>query len=201
MPSAFASSLFECDDSTSLRPSTGHCFIRKLPDDRSLGYLHKLHPPITAENLEKLQSALGARLPAEYLDFLSWSNGGSMFDNAIHLYGYVETFTRSIEPERQNPICIISENRGLSDAAGFTREEGWTRIGSAVGWDSKFHLQLHVDGACAITGAPGVHVASSFGACMSVLISRIGACFSCDGINDKSYAEIEAALGSLIRQQ
>ena len=199
MPPEFASALFDCDDSTSLRLSTGARFVRKLPDDRSLGYLHKLHAPITARNLETLQSVLGQRLPAQYRDFLSWANGGTLFDNTIYLHGFVETFTRSIEPERQDPICILSENRALSDSASFRREEGWIRIGSAVGWDSKFALQLHVDGRCAIAGAAGVHVAGTFDACLNLLIGRVGGCFSCDGIIDETCAEVEAALSSLVR--
>ncbi|MCJ8159898.1 SMI1/KNR4 family protein [Sphingomonas sp. LaA6.9] len=150
---------------------------------------------------EQLQATLGRRLPTEYQEFLLWANGGSLFDNQIYLYGFVETLTRSTKLEDQAAISITWQNELFSAMEPERWEKGWTRVGSAVGWESKFDLQLHQDGACAIVGTPGVHVASSFEECLCLLISRIGTCFSSDGVIDTSYAQVEAALESLIRRQ
>ena len=198
---AFASSLFDCDDATSLRLATGARFIRKLPDDRSLGYLHKLFSPITSVDQEKLQSTLGRRLPAQYQEFLQWANGASLFDNGIYLLGFSENLSRSTEIGDQAAISITWENEVFSATKPERWEGGWTKVGSAVGWDSTFDLQLHQDGSCAFVGAHGAHVSPSFDECLGRLISRVGTCFSCDGVIDKSYAEVESALASLIQGQ
>lgn len=198
---AFASSLFDCDDATSLRLATGARFIRKLPDGRELGYLHKLYPPIGGTDLEALQVAFGGRLPADYRAFLSWANGASLFDNGIYLLGFVENVTRSTEMGDQAAVSIAWQNELFSATNPERWEGGWTRVGSAVGWDSRYDLQIHRDGACAFVGPRGAHVAPSFDACLARLIGRVGTCYSCDGVIDPSYGEVEAALASLIQTQ
>jgi hypothetical protein len=149
----------------------------------------------------KLQSALGRRLPDAYRSFLLWANGGSLFDHAIYLYGYGESLTRSLDLRDAAAISIGWKNELFSLAEPERWENGWTRIGAAVGWDSTYHVELHEDGSCAIAGPAGVHVIRCFDDCLQLLISRVGSCFSCDGVIDKSYAGVEAALASLTRSQ
>ena len=198
---SFSGPLFRCDDDSTLLLRNGGRFIRKLPDDRSLGYLHKLYYPLDAAALERLRSELGDRLPDQHEAFLRWANGASLFDGCVSLFGLVEKFTRSVEPEAQNPICIASANRRFSRMVPERWEAGWTVIGTAVGWDTRYELQVHKSGSCALLGEELAYVASCFDECLETIVGRIDPCFSFDGLVDGDYAEIEAALGSLMRAQ
>lgn len=194
---AFVRPLFECDDSSSLHLRNGHRFIRKLPDDRSLGYLHKLYPPLDAYGVQRMNGAIGRRLPEEFESFLMWSNGASLFDNQVYIFGFVESLTRGIEVEKQQPISIVDANR---DFPADRRDDGWTRIGSVVGWDSRYEIDLHEKEECVLTSASGTLSKMSFEHGIAAIIGRVSGCFSCNGIIDRSYAELEAALLSLVRQ-
>jgi hypothetical protein len=196
---SFARSLFECDDASSLNLAGGNRLIRKLPDDRSASYLHRLYAPLDDADLARMGDAMGRRLPEAFMSFLRWSNGASLFDNQLYVFGSVERLSRDGDPKKQQPISIEDNNRIFSATNGDRWHDGWTRIGSVVGWDSRYGIELHDDGTCAVVSEAGLLSAPSFGHCMTAIIERIGPCFSCDGIIDDSYAEIEAALSSLVR--
>jgi hypothetical protein len=190
----FTGRLFECDDGSSLTLRTGSRFIRKLPDERSLGYLHRLYAPLH----EGTCAPLLRRLPSEYLDFLKWANGAALFDNCLALYGYVETVTRDPTPEAVTAISITWKNEIFAAMEQRRWDEGWTAIGSLVGWDVTYTLQLHQDGSCVVAKDTHVSPASPFDRCLETIISRVAPCFTCAGIIDDSYAELEAALASLV---
>lgn len=191
----FTTRLFDCDDSSSLTLQTGSRFVRKLPDERSLGYLHKFYAPLP----DAACAALLRRLPAAYADFLEWANGAALFDNCIALFGYVETITRDTAPEAATAISISIENEVFAPTEPCRWNEGWTKVGSLVGWDSTYPLLLHGDGRCAMVSEEMAYTASSLNACLETIISRVAPCFSCEGIIDGSYAELEAALASLVQ--
>jgi hypothetical protein len=193
--------LFECDDASSVKLPSGNRFIRKLPDDRALAYLHKLFAPLDDAELQRMSEALGRQLPGEFQSFLRWSNGAALFDNAVYIFGSVERLSRNVDPDKQQPVAIDDRNRVFSVTKRDRWHQGWTEIGSVVGWDSSYGIELRADGTCALTSEAGALIAPSFGQCMTTIIDRIGPCFSCNGIVDSSYAEIEAALFSLIRPQ
>ena len=196
---SFVRSVFNCDDASSLKLANGNRFRRKLPDDRSLGYLHKLYAPLDHARLERMSDAIGRQLPEEFQSFLQWSNGASLFDSHIHVFGSVERLARSIDPESQQPISIEDSNRVFSVANIDRWNEGWTKIGSVVGWESSYGIELHRDGSCTVRSEVGDLTAPSLSQCLATIIDRISPCFSCDGIIDRSYAEIETAFSSLIR--
>jgi hypothetical protein len=135
------------------------------------------------------------------MDFLRWANGAALFDNCIALSGFVETITRDPEPEAATVISIDSENEVFALVERRRWEDGWTIIGGLVGWDSSYTLQLHSDGRCAVVGGAADYTASSFGECLETIIAHVGPCFTCEGIVDRSYAELEAALASFARPQ
>jgi hypothetical protein len=198
---SFAESLLECDDPSSLKSTAGNRFIRKLPDNRSLGYLHKLYTPLDCAGCQQLRDALGRDLSPEFESFLRWSNGANLFDDQIYLFGLVGTFSRDTALENQQPISIVDRNSIHSAVTSARWHDGWIQIGSVVGWSSTYGIELHKGGACALTSEDGVYATPSFERCVTVIIDRISACFSCDGVIDSSYAEIEAALRSLFRSQ
>jgi hypothetical protein len=193
---AFVQALIGYDDNTSVVLSTGARFIRKLPDGRPLGYLHKLFAPLLAPDLGELYVTLGRDLPSEFEAFLSWANGATLFDNLLFLYGAGGNFSRERELEDQSALSIIEANEFLDQDRW---EAGWTRVGSVVGWNSKYLIELHREGECTVLGeGGGLKSYPSFNTCLQQIVTRLSLCFSCDGPIDQSYSELEAALGSLI---
>jgi hypothetical protein len=193
-PPKFTIGLFDCDDDSSLRLPSGSRFVRKLPDNRSLGYLHRFYSPLSAET----DATLFRRLPDEYINFLQYANGAALFDNTVALYGHVETVTRSTEPETATAISISNENEVFSIVEPERWDQGWTKIGGLVGWDSSYAIQLNADGRCAIVINSLVVAALSFGECLEKIVKRLAPCFTCAGVADQSYVELEAALASLV---
>jgi hypothetical protein len=198
---SFAKILLACDDASSLRLKGGNWFIRKLPGDRSLGYLHKLHTPLTHDHVNDLEVAIGRDFPTQFSDFLQWSNGASLFDNRVYLYGRADSISRGISPDKQMPISLGTANLVFSAANQSRWQEGWMLVGSVVGQEANYNIELHTDGMCAITSDHGTYSANTFQDCLTTIIDRIGACFSCDGIIDDSYAELHAAVASVLRPQ
>lgn len=196
---SFADSLLICDDESSLKMRGGNRFIKKLPDDRSLGYLHKLHGPLSNVEIERICDGIGRRLPAQMESFLCWSNGASLFDNQIYLFGLAESVSRSLAPETQKPISIVDKNRIFSAARHRRWNDGWIHVGSIVGWDANYEIELHESGACAVTFREATYSSASFEQCVESIIDRISICYSCDGIIDHSFGEVDAAVASLFR--
>lgn len=194
----FAHLVLKYDDTTSLTFPAGGRFIRKLPDDRSLGYLHKLFPPVNNFQLEELEAALGRQLPKAYQEFLLWSDGACFFDNSIYLFGFSENLSRSLEPEHQSAISIRMENRLFSATDSDYWAEGWTKIGSVVGGKSNFDLLLHGDGSCAISDGASSYIAESFDDCLNLILGRVEIFFSRDGLINRDYVGLEASLASLV---
>lgn len=193
-PPNFTTGLFDCDDGSSLRLPGGSRFVRKLPDNRSLGYLHRFYSPLSAGT----DATLIRRLPDEYISSLKWSNGAALYDDTVALYGYVESPTRSTEPETATAISISNENEVFSIVEPQRWDQGWTKIGGLVGWDSSYAIQLNSDGRCAIVTDKLALSALSFGECLAKVVKRLAPSFTCAGIADKSYVELEAALASLV---
>ncbi|MFZ5704524.1 MAG: SMI1/KNR4 family protein [Pseudomonadota bacterium] len=191
----FLACLFDCDDGSSLTTSNGSRFIRKLPDERLLGYLHKFYAPFRGAT----EAALIQRLPPVYVDFLRWANGASLFDNCISLFGYVEQITRETAPDAVTAISLNNDNDLFALMEARRWEDGWTKIGSVVGWNSSYTLELHREGRCAVIGGETSYTAVTFDECIHAVITRVSPCFTCEGIIDSSYGELEAALASLFR--
>lgn len=198
---SFAKSLLACDDASSLKLKGGNRFIRKLPNDRSLSYLHKLHTPLDDERLGKLFEALDRLVSAEFDNFLRWSNGASLFDNNLLLFGFVEKISRDLSTDTQQPISIVTENIALRTENHARWDDGWLKVGSVVGENSNGSIELNASGACVLRSGNDTFSSGSFEQCIGAIIDRIGICFSCDGIIDGRYAELDAAVASLFHPQ
>ncbi len=198
---SFAKSLFACDDATSLTLAGGNRFIRKLPDKRSLGYLHKLYTPLTDEGVRRLSDALGYCASAEFEDFLRWSNGASLFDNNIQIFGLVERLNRSLSPDDQQPISVETENLNFRVENDNRWSDGWLRIGSITGEYDNVSIEISADGACTLRSKSLECSFESFDRCMNAIVDRIGTCFTCNGIVDGSHGEFDSAVASLFSPQ
>jgi len=188
-----------CADASSRVLPTGARFIKNLADKGPLAFLHCLYAPLTRPQRERCEAALGRNLPRELAQFMERANGATLFDKAIYLFGYVERVTRSLALEDQAPISLTNANEVFAASCPDRWREGWMHFGSLTGWSTSLSLQAHSNGECAIVWDDGRRVDfTSFPAMLCRLVERIGPCFTCTGIRDQTYRELEATLNGLL---
>jgi len=192
--------LLACDDSSSRLLPNGNRFVRHLPDQGPLAFLHCLYAPAKREVQRRVQTGMGRDMPEDVNEFLQHANGAAMFDKTIHIYGYVDTFSRSTRLRDQTAISLLFENQTFATAAPDRWRSGWVKVGAVMGWRTLISLETHVAGQCALVPQEGNAVEyESFGGMMRSMVERVAPCFTCSGATDHTYAELEAALASLIR--
>ena len=133
--------LLACDDDSSQKLASGSRFIRHLPDQGSLAFLHRLYAPAADETRHRIGIALGRSPPTQVADFLAWSNGARLFDCALAIYGYSENLFRSLDLQDETAISLLWENKTFTAMAPRRWEAGWMRIGSVVGWSTRLALE------------------------------------------------------------
>jgi len=191
--------LERCEDDTSIVLPNGARFVRKLPGDAPLAFLHTLYPPLKNCDIAIQEAALGRRLPEDFASFLTFADGAALFAGVVSLSGFSENAGRSTRLEDQRAISILWENEMFAASSPGRWKSGWIRIGAVSGWDSQFSIELHVGGVCAILDDSGREASFvSFSACLDRIIDSVQPYFSCDGLIDQSYATLETSLGSLI---
>jgi hypothetical protein len=121
--------LLACDDPSSPLLSNGDRFIRHLPDQGPLAFLHCLYAPAAPEVPRRVQTAMGRDVPNDVRDFLQRANGAAMFDKTIHIYGYVESLSRSTKLHNQTAISLLFENQTFARAAPNRWTAGWVKVG------------------------------------------------------------------------
>jgi len=188
-----------CDDASSRVLPSGARFIKNLADQGPLAFFHCLYAPLVRSERERCEVTLGRSLPLELAQFMERSNGATLFDKTIWLFGYVERITRSLALEDQAPISLTDQNELFAASHPDRWRKGWMHFGSLVGWSTSLSLQAHSTGECAIVGDDGKHVNfTSIPAMLTRLMERIGPCFTCSGVRDQTYRELEATLNGLL---
>jgi hypothetical protein len=194
--------LLACDDASSRVLTNGSRFIRNLPERGPLAYLHYLYGTAGAGVEERIQQGLGRILPIEVRTFLRHTNGATMFDKSIYIYGFVETPSRSTRLQDQTAVSLLLENETFKRTSPDRWASGWTKVGALTGWDTVLSLEAHASGRCAILSRDkGAVEHSSFAEMLTRIVERVGVCFECAGALDSTYGELEAALASLLRVQ
>ena len=147
--------LLRCDDEFSRSLPDGARFVRRLPQQGTLAFLDCLYAPASADTQKHAATQLGRDLPAQVIKFLGWSNGATLFDNAVAIYGYVEHLSRSVELEARSAISLTGENEAFAAAQPARWNAGWMRIDSLVGWSTRLSLQVHESGGCSVNAVNG----------------------------------------------
>jgi SMI1 / KNR4 family (SUKH-1) len=73
-------------------------------------WLHVLYPPVTIEDISRLETDLRASLPKDFRDFLLRANGLELFSNNITVWGIRGKLSRSGDKAWQ-PFDLRSHNR------------------------------------------------------------------------------------------
>ena len=93
--------------------------IGHIPQLAPEGYLHRLLPPISRDDLEALQNDVGISFPVSLRDLLSLHNGLSLFDLKIVIDGRRTSYRRSdIDAMMEQPYDMVLPNTlGRPDSA------------------------------------------------------------------------------------
>ena len=85
--------------------------IGHIPHLAPEGYLHRLLPPISRDDLEALQNDVGISFPVSLRDLLSLHNGLSLFDLKIVIDGRRTSYRRSdIDAMMEQPYDMVLPN-------------------------------------------------------------------------------------------
>jgi hypothetical protein len=74
--------------------SNGTRLVARVPHVAPNAWLHEIYPPPSDEQVGKLQTSLGDRLPGAYLDLLSRLNGFKAFSGSLCVYGLRTSYER-----------------------------------------------------------------------------------------------------------
>ena len=125
----------------------------------------------------------------------------SLFDNNVLIFGLVTNLNRSLSPDAQQSISIETENVSFRVENRDRWSVGWMKIGAIIGENSNVSIELNADGVCTLRSGNRTFAIDSFQRCVGAIIDRIGTCFSCDGIVDQSYVELDAVVASYFLPQ
>jgi hypothetical protein len=86
----------------------GARFLGHVPHVAPHAWLHRVYPPLQDWQRDRVELELGYSLPDAFLDFLSMTNGITLFSCALSIYGFRGDYER-LTPDPW-PFDIISPN-------------------------------------------------------------------------------------------
>jgi hypothetical protein len=185
--------ILRCDDETSRSLGDGARFIRHLPSQGTLAFLHYLPAPADEEVMLRIEAALGRVIPLEFRQFLKRSNGPDLFDKALSFNGAEERLSRSLRIEDQIAVSLLFQNKTFSVARRARWNDGWMRIGAVSGWSTQHELQANASGRFAIVSQEGKSIEfECLGEMLGLLVGIISPLVPCSGLG-----LIESARGPL----
>ena len=87
----------------------GTHLIGKAPHIAPLAWLHSIYPGLTEQNILELEKQLKHPIPDDYKSFLRISNGLSVFNTTLSLFGLRRNYDRSVDQVWQ-PFDILTSN-------------------------------------------------------------------------------------------
>lgn len=131
------------------------------------------------------------------------ANGAGLFEGIFYLYGCTgDQVERNPALEKRNAISLAFKNELFAATRPSLWAEGWLSIGSVVGWSSVLDLEMQRDGRCAISQTGGTkkrRETNSFFDMLDLIMVTLEGCFSCSGVIDPTYAQLETSLDSLLQ--
>jgi hypothetical protein len=159
------------------RFDTGGRVIGHVPIKGPNAYLHRLYPPLAATEIEEAEASLGRTIPTTFKNYLSASNGASVFFYTIAIYRYIKRLERKHKDVLGQPIGLRYGN--VAERASGVGENDFC-IGSITGKKLSGRLYMDSDGGICLFGSlrkKGKIVSwKSFGEMMLQLVDHIG-CF------------------------
>ena len=175
----------------------GSTLIGKLPGG-PLRYLHKLFSP--KENAAyELEKALGFPPPLSYEKFFSLSDGATLFDNTLFLYGIEGTVSREVSIDNVRPISLIEE----VEIRRITNPDlEWIEVGGLSAATKSYSILLNQDGVTVLRSPDGAGRESrTFLAILLTLFKIMQNNSGPLGLIDGTAETLQAEIDSFIGQQ
>lgn len=133
-----------------VRHAVGAVLIGKLPGG-PLRYLHSLFPPFDGI-VDEIQNILSFPVPESYAKFFSLSDGATLFDNTLFVYGARGATTRDISVDNIRPISL-AEQVALCNEISPGRD--WIEVGSLAAATKNYILEIDQTGITALRSPNG----------------------------------------------
>lgn len=134
-----------------------------------LQYLHKLFAPRPTA-INDLEVILGFPPPRSYAAFFSFSDGATLFDNTLFLYGTHGIANRSTSVEDVRPISL-REQVEIQRLA--TLKLDWIEVGSLAAATKSYSLNINSAGSVAVCGKEGARRECKSFLSMLLLITKL----------------------------
>ncbi len=161
-------------------------------------YLHKLFSGATKSELEQINQALGFPSPKDYECFMLFSNGATLFDNTLFLFGTRPNWSRSLAVEDIAPLSLL-ENIGT-----FQRLHPgsvWSPVGSISAARVSYSIQLRSDGNTRVASdTDDARTFPTFFAFLEVILSLFNTLADCGGLRDETGERLEKEVDALLRE-
>lgn len=183
-----------------------HCEIYKSSNAILIGklsggpqrYLHKLFMPSVGIDL-KVEEILGFPAPSSYTQFLLFSDGATLFDNTLFLYGTIGASTRDISIENIRPLGLIDQNQTYWSSG---QDRSTVEIGSIAAATKNYSIKLTKSGKISLTSPDGSgRYYSSFLPMLLTLVQIVNDHCGPNGLIDDSAKTLEFEIDSYIQTQ
>lgn len=182
------------DEASDVAHAGASILIGKLPGG-PLRYLHKLFAPSEDAPYE-LGKILGFSPSDSYAAFFLMSNGATLFDNTLFLYGMGDAGTREVSVDNIKPVSL-NEQVAISRMANPGLE--WIEVGSIAAATENYSIQVNSHGLTALSSSSGQRREyTNFLAALLVFVEVVQSSCGLQGITDESAAELQIEIENLI---
>ncbi len=95
--------------------SDGARLIGRVPQVAELAYLHRVPAPLSSNEIDGLEKAIGVEFPRDIRVFYLAANGLSIYSDALNVYGLRRSYQRSDAlAASSQPFCYSNKRRGSS---------------------------------------------------------------------------------------
>lgn len=170
-------------------------FIGKL-NGGPLSYLHKIFFPANDPHKD-LQNILGFPAPASYSKFFSFSDGATLFDNTLFLYGINGAVTREISVNNVRPISLAEQ---VELQRRISPDQDWVEVGTLAAATQSYSIRIQPSGSAALCSPNGdSRIYSRFLGLLLILIQILQNNSGPDGLIDPSAETLQSEIDSFLR--
>lgn len=172
----------------------GAILIGKLPGG-CLRYLHKLFVP-TDDIIIRIENILGFVVPKSYAQLFLLSDGATLFDNTLFLYGISAASTREVSIENARPVSLMDQVEIQRRA---NPDLDWIEVGSIAAATKNFSIQINRSGSAALNNLDGhARYYPTFLSMLSVLTQILHKNSGAQGLIDDSGESLQSEIESYI---
>lgn len=186
--------LLRCSERGVAQTAAGATFICPTPKHGPLAYLHFCFAPCGENYLVNIEELFEYRLPEEYAAYMSINNGASLFSGTFSIYGSGGNPSRSLQAEDQAAVSVADACLRYRISNSMDWSAGWRPIGSMTALN-RYVLTIHSNGETRIQNDTGrVRKWKSFSHMLVECVAAVDGLFTCDGVRDHTYFELETAI-------